>query len=108
MDAAQLAQQTAEIQAFIANLMVLAATIAGVSGLVSFSATEVAKKVGLSTKFAGLFSYVVGFGVTLLFCKLFRGHAFDTFAIVLGIIVAFVPSGAYSGIKSLGAKASVN
>ncbi len=108
MDASNVAAQAAQIQTFIANLMVLAGTIAGISSLVSFSATEVAKKAGLSSRFAGLFAYVAGFLFTLLFCKLFRGHTFDTFAIVMGILVAFLPSGAYSGIKSLTSKVAVN
>lgn len=92
--------QAQAVQNIIVEVTKTIGIIASLAGLGTFGVTEFAKKVGLSSRWAGVFAYVFGFFISILVCGLARGHYFDAFSILVGVMVAFGVPGIYSGVRA--------
>ena len=84
----------------VKELMTRIATISAIVAIpassVGFGFIEMIKKAGIKTRFIGFIAFFVTFGFSILFCKLFTGQYFNTFNIVLSVLVSLSTSGAYS------------
>lgn len=89
------------VQSVIDGVIKTVAIIAPLAALGTFGATEFAKRVGLPGRLAGVFSYILGFIISILVMKLTGTPLFAPLSILIGIIVALGTPGAYSGIKAL-------
>lgn len=92
---------TVTVQSVIDSVIKTVAIIAPLAAMGTFGVTEFAKKVGLPGRLAGVFSYVVGFVISVLVMKITNGIFFSPVSVLIGIIVALGTPGAYSGVKAL-------
>lgn len=93
-------EATQTVQQVINSVIQTVAIIAPLAALGTFGITEFAKKVGLASKWAGVFSWVAGFALSLLVMKVTGAGWFSPLSILIGIIVALGTPGAYSGAKA--------
>lgn len=94
-------EQTQTIAQVIQSVISTAAVITAAAGSITFGLIQALKSAGLRTRFIGLITIAVGFGISILFGKLFTGHFWTTFNIAVGIVVGFATPGAYSAIKAI-------
>lgn len=93
-------QSTTTVQQVINSVIQTVAIMAPLMALGTFGFTEFAKKVGLSGRWAGIFSYVIGFCISILVMRLTGNAWFSPLSVLVGIIVALGTPGAYSGVKA--------
>lgn len=93
-------QATQTVQQVIDSVVQTIAVIAPLAALGTFGITEFAKRIGLSSRWAGIFCYVSGFIISILVMKITNGAYFSPLSILIGVFVALGTAGAYSGIKS--------
>jgi len=92
-------EQAQTIQQVVDSVVKTVAIIAVPAAAATFGLLEMIKKAGLNTRWIGMISWVLGFGIAILFCNLFKGTWFDSFNILTGVLVGFGTAGAYSGVK---------
>lgn len=102
--AAQAAQNAEAIKNIINGVLSTVAIIAPLASLGTFGVTEFAKKIGLSSRWAGVFSAVIGFGISVLVTGVASGSYFSGVSILIGVMVATGTSGVYSIAKSAASK----
>lgn len=95
------AEQAQAIQNVINGVLQTIGVIAPLAALGTFGFTEFAKKVGLSSRWAGIFTFVFGFLISILVMGIVTKTYFTGLSILIGILVGFGTAGAYSGIKAV-------
>lgn len=94
MDQVQLTQ-------FLFSFAQTTGILAAVATAASLGMTEFAKKAGLSTKFAAIFSALFSIVICVLVIGILTGSYFSPLTVLTSLVAVFAPSSIYSAIAAL-------
>lgn len=93
--------EQAELAKFLFDFLTTAAALGAVATAASLGATEYAKKINLSTRWAGIFSMVFSLAICFLICGILTKTYFSPIGIATSLVAVFAPSSIYSVIAAL-------
>jgi len=94
-------QTTLTVTQVVTQVVTHVGEMTALISLVTSFATEAVKNWGLNSKYAFLFSFFGGFGLSILINGIAFGSYFGPMSILTGFLAGAVASGVYSGVKAL-------